>query len=90
MIQQRVVKSVWPTVNGRVMEVFLEPALLFSGQNKYTNTRRCLTIFRQKTRVSRLQKYQKYTFSSAMAIKMSQSIFNKSLIDALFTKNTQI
>ena len=48
-----------------VMEVFLEPALLFSGQNEYANIRRCSTISRHETRVSSLN-----TVSSKMAIKL--------------------
>ena len=55
MIQQGVGK-LWATNGYQIMEVFLEPALLFSGQNKYTNIRRCWTIFYHKTGVSSLLK----------------------------------
>ena len=51
-----------------VTEVLLEPALLFSGQNKYTNIRRFRAIFRHKIRVSSRKKVLKNTVSSEKAI----------------------
>ena len=46
----------------RVTEVFLEPALLFSGQNKYLNIS-CWTIFGHKIRVPSSKKVpENYSF----------------------------
>ena len=42
---QRGVRQLCTTNRYRVTEVFLEQALLFSGQNKYVNIRRFWTIF---------------------------------------------
>ena len=64
---QRVVRQLCMTNRYHVTEVSLEPVLLFSGQNKYTNIRRFWKMFRHKTRVSSLQKVPKNTVSSTVA-----------------------
>ena len=60
-------------------EVFLEPAQLFSGQNKKANIRRFLEMFRPKIRVSSLQIVLKSTVSSTTAITQWKIMYNKSV-----------